>query len=167
MLLKIYLHLNSEERLLCFWGKNGRKKRTPRSGAVVPDRNYHRCRARFAHGRTGRPHNLHNLHNCTPSAHLGSRINCKVRGMCGPCDISRSLKVPPRPLFSAPPLGLASKSSCNYCVAALHMHCKLDIWLDSVSCNHKEIKICICHLEVLPSDINPCCPLTLKSKHPI
>ena len=29
------------------------------------------------------------------------RINCKVRGMCGVCVISGSLKVPPRPLSAA------------------------------------------------------------------
>ena len=106
-LLKIYLHLNSVPRRedFCAFGEKTGARQTPRSGAVVPDRNYHRCPARFAHGRTGRPHNLHNLHtlhNCTSAAHLGSP---GLTAKCGECAVlvtSRGpLKVPPRPL---PPL---------------------------------------------------------------
>ena len=126
VLLKIYLHLNSVPRRqdFCAFGEKTGERQTPRSGAVVPDRNYHRCRARFAHGRTGHPHNLrtlHTLHNCTSAAHLGSPGLTAKCGECAALVTSRGpLKVPPRP----PPSSLlllasprAPNGSCNNCVS--------------------------------------------------
>ena len=66
VLLKIYIHLNSEpgEKNVFLGSKRERESREGAS-AAVGDRNYQRCRARFAHGSTV-PRTI-----CTlPRAHL-------------------------------------------------------------------------------------------------
>ena len=98
------LHLNSEpgrKRL-------GKRQKLQTGAAAVPDRNYHRCRARFAHG-------------CTAARTICTLIWAPpgLTAKCGECaapvSSRRLLKVPPRPLSLC--WGPAPKGSYNYSVS--------------------------------------------------